>query len=264
MMKQFKPVKQARVSEEVFLQIKEAILSNDLKAGDKLPPEKALAEQFQVSRVAIKEAIRILENTGFIEIRQGSAGGAYVTDLTFEQLASACLDLFLAEKISIPELSQVRILIEPEVARLATLNALPEDTRRLWQAFEAEHPPGASLSEDIASATKVHYILAEMCGNRFLEAIVNSLINLSAIILKEIKPNPPSSIHPPGSHRPIVEAVSAKDPEAADGAMRTHALGFYDNLVKLEKEYREKAGLRGGPSFGPPTRRRVKLVTQPD
>lgn len=238
-MHNFKPIKQPRVSEEVFQQLKEAILSSDFKAGDKLPPERELAEQFQVSRIAIREAIRALENSGFVAIRQGALGGAYVTDLTFEQLASACLDLFLANKISIHELHQVRILIEPEVARLAASNDHPESKERLMQAFEAEHPPGASLSEDIASATKVHFILAEMCGNRFLEAIVNSVIKLNAKILEEIKPNPPYSIHPPGVHRPIVEAVLANNPEAAAEAMRTHALNFYENLVNLEEDYRK-------------------------
>ncbi|MFH1934163.1 MAG: FCD domain-containing protein [Pseudomonadota bacterium] len=126
------------------------------------------------------------------------------------------------------------------ISRLATLNATPEFTKRLLGAFEAEHPPGASLTEDIASATKVHFILAEMCGNRFLEAIVNSVIKLNAKIIEEMKPNPPNFIHPPGLHRSIVETVLAGDPEAASEAMRDHAAVFYDNLMSLEKEYREK------------------------
>ena len=236
----FKPIKQPRVSEEVFNQLKKEILSNDFKAGDRLPPERELAEQFQVSRIAIREAIRALENSGFITIRQGATGGAFVTDLSFEQLAGACLDLFLANKISIHELHQVRILLEPEVARLATLNADTASKERLKKAFEAEHPAGASLSEDIASATKVHFILAEMCGNRFLEAIVNSVIKLNASILEEIKPDPPHSIHPPGLHLPMIEAVLAGNPEAAAEAMKNHALIFYENLINLEKNYRDR------------------------
>ena len=240
-MPNFKPVKQPRISDAVFQQLKKTILSKDLRPGDKLPAEKDLSEQFQVSRVAVKEAIRTLESAGFVEIRQGSNGGAYVTDLKFEQLANACHDLFLADKISIHELHRVRILIEPEVARLATLNMNAEYGERLQRAYEGEHPPGASLSEDIASATKVHFILAEICGNRFLEALVNSLLKLSKKILEEIRPNPPSSIHPPGLHGPIVEAVLSGDPDAAAEAMKNHAGVFYDNLVKLEKDYRERA-----------------------
>ena len=174
-------------------------------------------------------------------IRQGSTGGAYVTDLNFEQMAGACLDLFLANKISVHELNQVRILIEPEVARLAARNVTPEFKQRLLHAFEAEHPPKATLSQDIASATRVHFVLAEMSGNRFLEAIVNSVIKLNASILEEMKPDPPNSIHPPGLHRPIIEAVLAGDPEAAAETMRDHAVLFYENLINLEKDYRKRA-----------------------
>ena len=140
-MRSFKPVRQPRISDAVFQQLKQSILSNDFKAGDKLPPERVLSEQFQVSRVAVREAIRALESAGFLMTLQGSNGGAYVTDLTFEQLANACLDLFLANKISVHELFHVRILIEPEVARLATLNLNDEYRERLQRAYEAEHPP---------------------------------------------------------------------------------------------------------------------------
>jgi DNA-binding FadR family transcriptional regulator len=241
-MPNFKPIRQSRVSEAVFLQLKEAILSNELKAGDKLPPERELAEEFQVSRVAIREAIRTLENTGFVTIRQGATGGAYVTDLTFEQMAGACLDLFLANKISIHQLQQVRLLIEPEVARLATMNASDTSKRRLVEAYKAEYPPRATLKEDVIPSTRVHFILADMCGNPFLEAIVNSVIKLNTSILEVIDPVPPYSIHPPGVHKPIVDAVLAGDPEGAAQAMKYHAESFFENLTKLEEEYRKKKG----------------------
>lgn len=245
-MPSFQPIKQPRISNVIFQELKNAILANEFKAGDRLSSEKELAEQFQVSRVAVKEAIRSLEHAGFVVIRQGLNGGVVVTDLTFEHLANACMDLFLANKISIHELHHVRILIEPEVARLATLHTTPEWNDRLLKAYEAEHPRGASLSEDIASATRVHYILAEMCGNRFLEALVNSLLKMSKKMIEEIGPNPPSSIHPPGLHGPIVDAVLAGDADGAAEAMRTHARIFYDNLVRIEKEYRDHALERGG------------------
>jgi GntR family transcriptional regulator, transcriptional repressor for pyruvate dehydrogenase complex len=246
-MRHFKPVRQPRISNVIFQQLKNAILANEFKAGDRLSSEKELSEQFQVSRVAVREAIRSLENAGFVTIRQGQNGGAYVTDLTFEHLANACLDLFLAEKISVDELHHVRILIEPEVARLAALHTTPEWNDRLLKAYQAEHPPGASLSADIASATRVHFILAEMCGNRFLEALVNSLLKMSRKIIEEMRPNPPSSIHPPGVHKPIVDAVLAGDPGGAAEAMRVHARAFYDNLVRMERYYREHESEAGRP-----------------
>jgi DNA-binding GntR family transcriptional regulator len=80
-----------------------------------------------------------------------------------------------------------------------------------------------------------------------LEALVNSLLKMSRKISEEMRPNPPSSIHPPGVHKPIVDAVLAGDPEGAAEAMRVHARVFYDNLVRMEKYYREHESEAGRP-----------------
>ena len=243
-MPMFKPIKLSRLSDEVIDQLKESILLGHFKAGDRLPSERELAEEFQVSRVAIREALRALENSGFITTRQGATGGAYVTDLTFEHLANAFLDLFLANKISIPELYQVRLLIEPEVARLAALNITPEYAERLKTLLEAEELPITSLMEDVERKTAVHYILVEICGNRFFEALVRSTMRLTKQLVEAVQPDP-NTMHPAGMHRPIVEAVLAGDPETAAALMRKHAIEFGETLINMEKVYR--AGNRNNP-----------------
>ena len=80
-MSRFKPIRPVRVSDEVFEQLKQSILLGHFKAGERLPTERDLAEEFQVSRVAVREALRNLENTGFVSTRQGATGGAFVTEL---------------------------------------------------------------------------------------------------------------------------------------------------------------------------------------
>lgn len=94
----FKPIKEPRVSEAVFDQVKQTILLRHFKPGDRLPSERKLSKQFQVSRIAIREAMRALETSGFVVTRLGSTGGTYVTDLTFAALSSAFFDYFLADK----------------------------------------------------------------------------------------------------------------------------------------------------------------------
>ncbi|WP_083455673.1 FadR/GntR family transcriptional regulator [Desulfosarcina cetonica] len=84
----FTPIKTSRASEDVFLQLKAAILSGKFKPGSKLPSERELTAEFQVSRGVIREAIRMLELSGFLAIRQGHGGGAYVTDLTLSHVAT--------------------------------------------------------------------------------------------------------------------------------------------------------------------------------
>jgi len=240
----FRPVRQLRVFEEITAQLKQSILVGHFKPGDKLPTERELVEQFQVSRVAIREALRTLENTGFIVTRQGMNGGAYVTELSFEFLANAFVDLFLADKISIPELHRVRLIIEPEIAKLAALAITPEYAKRLMEALEAEEVPAPSLPEDIRIKTVVHYILAEMCGNRFLEAIVRSSMKLTHTLIEMVNPDP-YTMHPAGMHRPVVEAVVAGDPEASSIAMYKHTVEFGETLIKMEKAYREQKSLLG-------------------
>ncbi|PKN25914.1 MAG: FadR family transcriptional regulator [Deltaproteobacteria bacterium HGW-Deltaproteobacteria-21] len=240
----FKPIKQSRISKEVTEQLKHAILLGHFQTGDKLPPERELAEQFQVSRVAVRESLRVLENAGFLTTRPGVSGGTFVTDLTFEHLSNAFVDLFLAEKISVPELVHVRVLVEPEMARLAALHLDEESADLLREALEAEELPPSSLVEDLNQKTLVHYILSEACGNRFLEALERSLMALTRRVIQAVEPER-WWMHPAGMHRPIVDAVLARDPDGAAEAMRKHAIEFGENLVKMENAFREKKASSG-------------------
>ncbi len=238
----FNPIKQSRVSEGVINQIKHSILLGHFKAGERLPSERELAEEFRVSRMAIREALRALELSGFIETRQGINGGAFVTDLTFEHLGNAFLDLFLADKVSIPEMLHVRLLIEPEVARLATLNINPDYVQRIKEALEIEELPLTTLLKDVEAKQNFHFILAEMSGNRFLEAIVRSLLKLTRNLVLAVDAGP-RFIHPAGMHRKVAEAVFSGNPEEAYEAMRNHTLEFGEKLIEMEKTYRQKKAL---------------------
>jgi DNA-binding FadR family transcriptional regulator len=240
----FKPIKQFRVSEEVAEQLKQSIIAGQFKQGDKLPSERDLANDFQVSRVAIHEALRSLESSGFILTRQGPTGGSYVTELTFECSVNAFRDLYIAEKISISEVHHVRRIVEAEIASLAARNITPEYAQRLRDALEAEELPVETLSDDITSKMAVHFILAEMSGNRFLEALERSLMGLIRIGIETFAlvsgERNLFTLHPEGMHCPIVEAVIAGDAEAAGAAAKEHALKYGENLGITEKIYREK------------------------
>jgi GntR family transcriptional regulator, transcriptional repressor for pyruvate dehydrogenase complex len=235
----FKPIRQVRLSDEIVGQLKQSIMLGRFKTGDKLPSERELADKFQVSRVAVREALKSLKDLGFIVTRQGATGGAYVRDLSFENLTNAFLDLFLSEKISIPELNQVRIYIEPEVARLAAINVTPGYREQLESALEAENEPVTGLMEEVDIKTTVHFILAEMCGNRFFEALERSLMRLTRQVVEVIRP-PSPGLHPSGMHTPVVEAVLSGNPEAAAEAMRKHAIEFGHNLTAVERAFRER------------------------
>lgn len=235
----FTPIKTARASEEVFAQLKATVLSGLFKAGDKLPSERELTEEFQVSRGVIREAIRMLELSGFLMIRQGHGGGAYVTDLTLKHVANAFLDLFQSNALSMAEVAQVRLFIEPEVARLAALNFNDEHIRRIDEAEAREHDSYTSLPDYISRLTTVHKVLAGICGNQFFEAIVKSMMEITAEMVQKAIPNP-DTLHTPGEHRRIIDAVKAGDGSQAAKEMYSHLIGFMEYVVEMEKEYRHQ------------------------
>lgn len=238
-MPSFKPIRPSRVSDEVVAQLRDNILSGQFKAGDRLPSERDLALDFEVSRVAVREALRNLEHSGFVCIRQGATGGTFVQELTFDHLTMSFVDLFLAEKISIQELYHVRLLNEPEIARLAAQHVTPEDADRLRRALDEEEKPSQSMEEDIHRKTTVHFILAEMCRNRFFEVLVRALMAVTRQVVLAGSPDF-NYIHPAGMHRPVVEAVLKGKPEEAAEAMRFHAMEFGKILIERERSFREK------------------------
>jgi GntR family transcriptional repressor for pyruvate dehydrogenase complex len=235
----FKPIKQFRISEEVLSQLKESILLGKFKSGEKLPSERELTEEFQVSRGVIREAIRILEITGFVTLRQGPTGGAFVTDLSFDHVGNAFLDLFLANKVSIPELANVRLYIEPEVARLAALNAGQEDKKRLLEAQEEEFLSVATTAIRINQFQKVHHVIAESCQNHFYEAISKSMLRLTYEVVDAVDPDH-EALHMPGEHKHIIEAIIGANAQAAREAMQAHMEKFCKSLLAMETAYRRK------------------------
>ena len=215
---EFKPVKPLRIPEEVAQQLKQSIILGHFGIGDKLPTEGELAERFEVSRTAVRDALRILKNAGFIVTRQGASGGAYVTNLTFERLASAFLDVLLAEKSSLLEVYEVRCLLEPEVARQAAKRVTPEFAERLKGSLD--------------SAPGFHLVLAEMCGNRLLECITRSTIDLSGRIIANVEAD---HVHPLKGHQAILDAVLSGDGETAAETMRGHAIEAREAFEKTGK-----------------------------
>jgi GntR family transcriptional repressor for pyruvate dehydrogenase complex len=245
-MTNFKPIKTSRVFEDVLIQLKEAILLGAYKSGDKLPSERELTMQFQVSRGVIREAIRALELSGFVVMRQGPAGGAFVTDLSFNQVGNAFLDLFLANKVSMAEVAQVRSHVEPKVAQLASLNITPTYQKLLEKAEEEEFITPKSYAERIVRLTEVHHVLAQVCGNHFFEAIVRSMLKLTAEVVLAVEPDH-EALHNPGEHHAIIDAVIKGDGEAASREMRQHLKRLSDSLIAMEKIYRERFSLEKTP-----------------
>lgn len=238
----FTPVKQTRIAVEIVSQLKEAILSGRFNPGERLPTERQLTEQFQVSRVVVREAVRELEIKGLVKILQGPAGGAYVTDLSLDHLGSAFLDLFLYNRVSVAELIQARRLVECEIARLAAARIDAASIRRLQNALDAERQDGASHAEFVSNRLRFHHLLAEACGNRLLQATASALFRLTGEVILEVKPVK-EVIHRPEEHAEVLRAIRVRDGAAAAQAMQLHLETMGRQLTRLEGIYRRRRGL---------------------
>lgn len=166
-------------------------------------------------------------------------GGAFVKQMTFERLTTATEDLFFMNQMSFTEICKARLEIEPIIARLAAENCNPEYAKKLIAACEQESSTLA-YPETIYLRRKVHFILAEMCENRYLMAISKSLIELVGNITQKFQP-PTDDIHPPGMHSELVQAVINNDGEGAEKAMYRHLKDFLDILQAIETEYRQNS-----------------------
>src|SRR4029453_12712716 len=123
------PIKSTRIYEEIVRQVKAMIAEGRLKGGDRLPPERDLAEKFVVSRTSVREALRALESLGLIEIRPGE--GTFVREMSVEWLVEPLALVMASQREAIGELFEARRVLEPAIAALAAGRATPDEGQEM-------------------------------------------------------------------------------------------------------------------------------------
>ncbi len=166
----FRKTKTNRIFEDLVEQIEKAILEGRLKAGDKLPPQRELVETFQTSRASLREALRVLEQKGLIDIKLGVAGGATVRSPDTDQVSESLALLIRHKKVSLDEIAEFREGVEGIVAALATERAKKRDIERLKKLLaEAEKylKKGIPAWKDSLEADKkIHFAIAKIAKTR--------------------------------------------------------------------------------------------------
>jgi len=165
----FRAAKQNRIFQDVVDQIQEAIIDGNLKAGDKLPAERELREMLQTSRSTIREALRVLEQKGLIEIKLGMGGGAMVKSISADQMTESLDLLIQSRKVSLNHLAEFRKGVEGDVAAMAAVRATPEDIERLKGLLaRAEACANAGenrISEFLDADKNIHLSFVQITGN---------------------------------------------------------------------------------------------------
>jgi GntR family transcriptional repressor for pyruvate dehydrogenase complex len=216
------PLKQQRLYEKVAEKLQDLISTGELSAGDRLPNERALAEQFGVSRTVIREASKALAVKGLIEVRPGQ--GTFVVDATGDTLSQSFQTMLgLDPGVGSQEnLVEVREILEPEIAYRAALRARPEDIRALQQAVAAMDKWMNDMPRYIQADNAFHLALAVATQNVFVPRLMASVVDVLQEHRGRIFHTDGGPARGQDHHKRILRAVEEGAPEAAREAMRSH------------------------------------------
>lgn len=175
----FQAAKQTKVFQDVVAQIQEAILDGRLKTGDTLPSERQLKDMFNISRGTLREALRVLEQKGLIEIKLGVGGGSVVKDLNADQVSEGLALLIRSQKVSLNHLAEFREDAEGIVAAHAARRRTEEDILHLYKLVEAAGNcvAGGTSQRDafIEIDKQIHMTLAQIAGNPIYLSVLHSI-----------------------------------------------------------------------------------------
>lgn len=217
----YQAVQSSRLYQQIVEQIERSIRSGELKPGDQLPPERELAQQFGVSRTAVREAVKALTEKGLVEAYPGR--GTFIVDTT-SQVIRQSLDLLIqfGQTQGAAFLVEARDILEPEVAARAALRA---DEKQMSAMRDAVASMDAAIDDEgayIEADLDFHLALAEASRNpvilTFLDSIVGLLREHRARVFETAGGPERGQVH----HKRILAAIEQRDPDAARQAMHQH------------------------------------------
>ncbi len=222
--------------QEIITQIKKDILLQHYRPGDVLPKEETLAKDFGVGRALIREALGVLKAQGYLEARRGSTGGTFVCDLLHSQgMTTLLADLIVMRSMSIKHLCDVRILIEPEAARMAALEATPAQLQQLGD-FVYKGRGAKSVREQIRFDVEFHTQVSELSGNPFFSLLMRSMMEFLQQFL-EVLDECSTYMHDKDIHAILYNAISSRDHQGAYESMYAHVVTMKQRFCELEKDF---------------------------
>ena len=219
----FRPPLRRRIHEDVAAQLRDAILDGRFRAGQKLPPERELAEEFRVNRTSIREAIKVLEGLGLVSVRQGD--GASVQPLIDASLDILAPMIFHGGRIDAQLLVEMAEVVTPllfEMARLAIERRRPTQLVALRRTRDLIADEARDREARHASARDLIVLLSDMTNNRVWQMLAR---RLRALLASEpLRETRRRLRRDPGRIVPIIDsclaALDAGRPDEAIDAVR--------------------------------------------
>ncbi|MGD2125844.1 MAG: FadR/GntR family transcriptional regulator [Desulfobacteraceae bacterium] len=221
--------------EEAVKTIKDAILSGLYRSGEALPNETALAKQLGISRPVVREALKSLQSRGLLEVRRGTKGGAYVKDLNQVAFAEDFADLIRLRAITVEHMAQARLFLEPEIIRLAAMNATDQDLAHMERLL-SEYCSTPNMDKRVSLNALFHKLLGRASGNALYAMLMETIMDFTETFVRTIKPVT-RIIHNDSEHREMFEAVRDRDSDRAVEIARRHIADIVDKMRQLEGTY---------------------------
>lgn len=227
-------VPRTRVYRAIVDQIREQIATGRIKPGDRLPPERELAELFKASRNSVRDAIRVLEQMGMIDSRQGD--GTYIRSATADEVTAPLALCLLQSRTQMRELWEVRRVVEPALAEAAADRITPgelDDLEAILDVQRGKVEAGElALEEDAA----FHYGIAEAAGNGVMLQVMDTLVDLLRQSRERSLQQGDRPVYSHAGHVRILAALRHRDRAAARTEMLHHLREIEERVFAEDTE----------------------------
>lgn len=213
------PVQSQTLSGRIISQVRAALFSGQIKPGEFLGSEATIGEQFNVSRMASRDALRTLEAMGIVEIRKGIKGGAWIAGENPDRFADALSIQLQLIGVTADEIFDAQLAIETRAAELAAVRASPQNLAAMQLALAECEAARADLQAFTATSIRFHELVVEASHNRVLLAQFRAL---RFVLHPLLEPNTTEEVaqRVTRSHSTLLRAISAGDAEKAGDVMK--------------------------------------------
>lgn len=224
MKKKLEPITRRKLSDEVFLRLKDMIVSGELECGDSMPSERELMERFAVGRPAIREAMQALANTGLVVISHGER--TKVQKLTaqavVQQVDTAAKIMLSMSADNLEHLKSARLFFELGMVREAAVNATPDDVENLKQILEEQRQALGDADAFINADMRFHTAIAALSKNPIYVAVSGAMLGWLKEYHTELLIWSGKEKYTLAEHKKIISCISERNPDTAEKIMAKH------------------------------------------
>jgi GntR family transcriptional repressor for pyruvate dehydrogenase complex len=214
------PIERTKVYQAAVEQIRDGIENGDWMPGAQLPSERELAEHLSIGRTSVREALRVLEVMGLVEIRPGQ--GTFVRFNSNHAQPIQLLQSMLQEDAHVVELLEIRELLEPQIASMAAQSATAEEIAAMQAILERMRTSLAEGKTGVDENIEFHLAMTRAAGNRVLLQVQQLFFELSRDSIERFFRVPGRSAHSLQGHIEILEAIRGRRPQEAQKRMLAH------------------------------------------